>query len=279
MRTLTVPNYREQMELWTPADAARHIAVPSEADDKYSRGVLGVITGSDEYPGAAVIGVEAALRTGLGMVRYAGVRRAADLVIARRPEVVLGIGRVNAWLIGSGTTADGYQSADAETAIAQGAPAVIDAGAIELVSRHTGPVVITPHYRELARLLGARSDEVAAAPAEWARRAADELGVTVLLKGHSTYVAGPGITLVARSAPTWLATAGAGDALAGILGALVATHASEIANDGRMLARLAASASVIHGLAADRARAGGPLTIMDVAAAVSPTIAELLATR
>ena len=279
MRTLTFPNYREGMEPWTPADAARHIAVPAETDDKYSRGVLGVITGSDEYPGAAVIGVEAAARTGLGMVRYIGVPRAADLVLARRPEAVLGMGRVHAWLIGSGAPTEGYQSDDADAAIAQGVPVVLDAGALELIARRTGPVVITPHCGELARLLGAHSDEVAAAPAVWAQRAADELDVTVLLKGHSTYAAGPGIMLVARSAPSWLATAGAGDALAGILGALVATHASEIAEDDRMLARLAATASVIHGLAAHRASAGGPLTIVDVAAAVSPTIAELLAHR
>ena len=57
---------------WTPSDAARFIAVPASDDDKYSRGVLGVVTGSAAYPGAAVLGVEAALHTGVGMVRYLG---------------------------------------------------------------------------------------------------------------------------------------------------------------------------------------------------------------
>jgi NAD(P)H-hydrate repair Nnr-like enzyme with NAD(P)H-hydrate dehydratase domain len=160
--------------------------------------------------------------------------------------------------------------------MASGLPVVLDAGALGLVKARTGPVVITPHYRELGRLLEVAADDIAADPGPWAQRAAEQLGVTVLLKGHTTYIAGPGIALSARSAPTWLATAGAGDALAGILGALVATHADEIGADDRMLARLAATAAVIHGLAATRASAGGPLTVMDLAAAVGPTIAELL---
>lgn len=260
---------------WTIADAARHVKVPTPTDDKYSRGVLGLVIGSDEYPGAAVIGAEAALRTGVGMARYLGPRRAADLVLARRPEIVLEPGRMQAWLLGSGTVASGEA---ALTAIAQGMPTVLDAGALELVKSRTGPVVITPHFRELGRLLGVDHEHVRAEPEVWAVRAAEQLGVTVLLKGHSTYVAGPGVALVSRSAPTWLATAGTGDALAGILGALVATHASEIATDDGMLARLAATASVIHGLAADRASAGGPLTALDVAAAVSAVIAKLLRT-
>ena len=83
-------------------DAVAQIAVPVESDDKYSRGVLGIITGSDQYPGAAVLGVDAALHTGVGMVRYLGGERASTLVLQRRPEAVAGEGRVQAWLIGSG---------------------------------------------------------------------------------------------------------------------------------------------------------------------------------
>jgi NAD(P)H-hydrate repair Nnr-like enzyme with NAD(P)H-hydrate dehydratase domain len=86
--------------IWGASDAARFIAAPDRDDDKYSRGVLGVITGSVHYPGASVLGVEAALRTGLGMVRYLGPERAQELVLQRRPEVVTAEGRVQAWLIG-----------------------------------------------------------------------------------------------------------------------------------------------------------------------------------
>jgi len=263
---------------WTPGDAAARIAIPSEHDDKYSRGVLGVITGSSMYPGAAVLGVEAALRTGLGMLRYLGPARAADLVLQRRPEVVTADGRVQAWLMGSGMDHVERESvAEMTEALEQPVPVVLDGGALDLHDRAEGPVVITPHFGELARLMGADKAAVAADPAGWARRTADDLGVTVLLKGHTTYVAGPGISLSARSAPVWLATAGAGDALAGILGALVATHAREIADDRQELARLAATAAVVHGLAATRASAGGPLTILDLAAAVPATIAAMLA--
>jgi NAD(P)H-hydrate repair Nnr-like enzyme with NAD(P)H-hydrate dehydratase domain len=99
----------------------------------------------------------------------------------------------------------------------------------------------------------------------------------VLLKGHSTYVAAPdGTRLVASSAPTWTATAGAGDALGGILGALVATHASDVARDGALLAKLAATASVIHGLAAERASGGGPFVVLELAEAIPAVIASLL---
>jgi NAD(P)H-hydrate repair Nnr-like enzyme with NAD(P)H-hydrate dehydratase domain len=141
-------------------------------------------------------------------------------------------------------------------------------------------VLITPHFGELARVIGRDKSEIAADPAAAAERAAAELGVTVLLKGHSTYVAAPdGTRLVASAAPSWLATAGAGDALGGIVGALVATHAAEVARDSGALARLAATASVIHGLAARRAGAGGPFTVLELARSVSTVITVLLDER
>ena len=262
---------------WSAQDAVARIAVPRESDDKYSRGVLGVITGSSMYPGAAVIGVEAALRTGVGMVRYLGPAPAADLVLQRRPEAVTSDGRVQAWLMGSGMDHVERESLEQMTeALARPVPVVLDGGALDLHKHAAGPIVITPHFRELARLLDVEVAEIAADPALWARTSADFLGVTVLLKGHTTYVAGPGISLSAASAPTWLATAGSGDALAGILGALVATHSQQIQDDPAELARLAATAAVVHGLAAERASGGGPLTILDLAAAVPATIAGLL---
>ncbi len=262
---------------WSVRDSAERIAVPGEADDKYSRGVLGVITGSTIYPGAAVIGVEAALRCGVGMVRYLGPERAAALVLQRRPEAVTSDGRVQAWLMGSGMDHVERESLPQMIeALARAVPVVLDGGALDLHDRAVGPVVVTPHFRELARLLDADVAQVAADPAAWARKAADGLGVTVLLKGHTTYIAGPGISLSTASAPSWLATAGAGDALAGILGSLVATHASQIQDDPAELARLAATAAVLHGLAAERASGGGPFTILDLAAALPATIAGVL---
>lgn len=256
---------------WTRADAEHSIAVPRPDDDKYSRGVLGVATGSDQYPGAAVLGVEAALRTGVGMVRYLGPARATEFVLHRRPEAVASDGRVQAWLLGSGMDPVDRDTTVMDRALAQGLPTVLDGGALDLRARTTGPVVLTPHYRELARVLGADAAEIAADPAEWASRASAELDATILLKGNTTHICGNGVRLSVSAAPAWLATAGAGDALGGILGALVATHA-----DAPDLPALAATAALVHGLAAERASAGGPLTILDLCAAIPAVIAELV---
>lgn len=271
---LTPPNYREHMTVFRAADAAALIAVPVGSSDKYSRGVLGVITGSDQYPGAAVLGVDAALHTGVGMVRYLGGPRVSDFVLSRRPEAVASDGRVQAWLIGSGTdhaAREERAAAQIDAALAQKLPVVLDGGALEFVTEVTGPTIITPHFGELARVLKIDKQRIADDPERYAREASDSLGATVLLKGHTTFVAGNGIVLSVSEAPTWLATAGAGDALAGILGALVATH-----SDAPDLPRLGAAASVIHGLAATAASRGGPFTITNLIEQVPGVIAELL---
>lgn len=270
---------------WSAEDARQWIAVPGDDDDKYSRGVLGVITGSSRYPGAAVLGVEAAVRTGVGMVRYLGAEKATRLVLQRRPEIVTADGRVQAWLAGSGMDAasrSSRETARIRSALAGGVPAVLDAGALDLVGEASGALVITPHFRELSVALGhagadVEASAIAAAPAEWAVRAADTLDVTVLLKGHTTYVVSPGGRRISSATgPAWLATAGSGDVLGGILGALVATHADAIARDPETLAALAATAATLHGLAADRASAGGPIAALDIAEALPATIAALL---
>jgi hydroxyethylthiazole kinase-like uncharacterized protein yjeF len=275
------------MQAWTEADVRDWIAVPGPADDKYSRGVLGMVTGSSTYPGAAVLGTEAASRTGVGMVRYLGDERAATFVLQRRPEVVTAPGRVQAWLIGSGMDAAQRDARTAERlgrAVGEPVPVVVDAGALDLATRAAGPVIVTPHSRELARLLGLHGiqvsvDGILAEPARWAAQAAHELQLTVLLKGSTTHVVSPdGEAFCAASGTDWLAAAGTGDVLGGVLGALVATHSDAVARDGHAaLARLAASAAVLHGLAARRASAGGPIVALEVAEALPATIAALLA--
>ncbi|QEE61799.1 NAD(P)H-hydrate dehydratase [Salinibacterium sp. dk2585] len=261
---------------WTPRDTAAMIATPTATDDKYSRGVLGVVTGSDTYPGAAVLGVDAALATGVGMVRYLGPERPTALVLQSCPEVVTQPGRVQAWLAGSGAGADRTSLWD--DVVTDAVPAVLDAGALSLVHEVAGPSVLTPHHRELARLMDLDTEWVASHPARAASEAAASLASVVLLKGNSTLVATPGGELIAcPPASPWLATAGTGDVLAGILGALVATHARELHDDERMLARVAASASVIHAEAASRASAGGPFTVRALIAAIPAAVAGFLA--
>lgn len=269
---------------WSRADTGRLLRVPDASDDKYSRGVVALRTGSNEYPGAAVLGVEAAWRTGAGFVRFVGGGRAADAVIARRPETVAaadaGRTRVDSWVIGSGTTAAERTPDEAVAlhAIVSGdTPVVVDAGALDLAVGATAPVLATPHAGEFARLraqLGLKEsgDRGAAAAAT-----AHALGSTVLLKGATTLVAAAdGAVISIGSAPNWLATAGAGDVLAGILGALLA------GNPDAPIAEVAAAGAWLHGYAARLAsgaiegRAGHPIVALDVAEALPAAIGDLL---
>lgn len=269
---------------WSRADTVTHLRVPTAADDKYSRGVVALRTGSDAYPGAAVLGVEAAWRTGAGFVRFVGDGRAADAVIVRRPETVtgreVGATRVDAWVIGSGTSAQDRAPAEEaalRSILNSDAPVIVDAGALELAARSRAPKIITPHAGEFARLrqtLRLRPDGDRAAQAV---EVAALLDAVVLLKGATTLIAGPdGVVLSTASAPPWLATAGAGDVLAGVLGALVA------ANPTARLAEVAASGAWLHGYAATLAagrtggRPGRPIVALDVAEHVPTAIGDLL---
>jgi hydroxyethylthiazole kinase-like uncharacterized protein yjeF len=290
---------------WTTDRAVGWIHRATADDDKYSRGVLGVATGSERYPGAAVLGVDAAVRSGAGMVRYVGPDAVAHLILQRRPEMVSGAGRVQAWLIGSGVDAADpgeERLADFQHALTDGVPVVIDAGALALVADGgvaggvvpdgggtdgggtdgVGPLsVLTPHAGELQRLLASMGENVDRAsierdPARWAVAAAASTRAVVLLKGSRTVVATPdGAIIRLPEATPWLSTAGTGDVLAGIIGALVAAAADRI--DGhRVLAEVAATGSLVHALAADHASSGGPLAALDVAEAVPRVIVDLL---
>ncbi|WP_369139602.1 NAD(P)H-hydrate dehydratase [Modestobacter versicolor] len=259
----------------TDADVAAHLEPPDPDDDKYSRGVVGVIAGSATYPGAGVLCTGAALRTRPGLVRYAGT--AADGVRAAWPEAVVtagrpgAAGRVQAWVVGPGMgTDDAARSVLAEV-LATDLPVVVDADALTLVSRHrqlvgdrTAPTMLTPHDREFARLFGeVGPDRVAAA-----RRGAADLRCTVLLKGDATVVAdADGTAFVNGTGTSWLATAGTGDVLAGVLGAVLAT--------GTPPAEAAAVAAHVHGRAGQLAAAGGPLVAGDLVRHLPATIARL----
>ncbi len=270
------------------ADAAALWPVPGRDAQKYSRGVLGVVAGTPSYPGAAVLTVSAAVRAGVGMVRYLGSPGVSATVVSHRPEVVAGEGRVQAWTLGPGVDptdpaqAERVHAALAEV-LAQELPAVVDAGALSLLPRRLAPwVVLTPHAGELAALLSGRGEDVDRGqveqePLRWARRAHELTGATVLLKGATTVVVGAGRAVYAQSdGPAWLATAGAGDVLAGLLGALLAGRAQDVGADPSLVAALAAAAALVHGRAADRANPGGPVCALDVADALAGTIAELL---
>ncbi len=274
------------------ADAAVRWPVPGADDDKYRRGVVGVVAGSAAYTGAALLAVGGALRSGAGMVRYVGPDHPAEHVRAHWPEVVVGEGRVQAWVLGPGVDPDAGdgQRAAVERALLSGEPCVVDAGGLGAVpdavlgipGEHARPlgghVLLTPHAGELARLLaaldrtgGPERAEVERRPAAHVVRAAERTGATVLLKGSTTLVATPDGRLRSQAdAPAWLATAGAGDVLAGVAGTLLAAGLDAV--DAGSLAAL------VHGRAAARASAGGPVTASAVADAVPGCVAELVGT-
>ncbi len=276
------------LKKWNARDAKKCIVIPSDLDHKYSRGVLGVITGSAQYPGAAVLSTSAAAATGIGMIRFHSSSGLAHLVLHATPSCVVQPGKVTAWLIGSGIPAKKFS--DYTTwlrhrwfvlAKKQNVPTVLDAGALYLAGSLEQPTLITPHSGELSALLTARGVPVSAEAIEgdakkWVRTAAQILGVTVLLKGAVTYVANDDLLIQLPVATPWLATAGSGDVLAGIIGALIATNTVEILNDINRLAEVAATGAFIHAQAAKSASRGGPISAEMITTEISGAISQLL---
>jgi hydroxyethylthiazole kinase-like uncharacterized protein yjeF len=240
---------------------------PAPTAHKYTRGVVGVRAGSKQYPGAGVLCVAGASAGLVGMVRYLG--GAADLVGAEHPEVVVGTGRVQAWVIGSGGGADAEQAL--RDALADAVPVVVDADGLAHVSGPLGvPALLTPHAGELSRMLGVEREDIEADQLHHARLAAERFEAVVLLKGRHTLVATPqGRVHVTTVGPSWLATAGAGDVLSGLCGSLLAA--------GLPPFEAGAVGSWLHGAAATAAGRGGPVVAGDVARALPEVCRALLA--
>ncbi|MEU3396267.1 NAD(P)H-hydrate dehydratase [Streptomyces filamentosus] len=262
-----------ELEALQHQDVARLLPAPGAESDKYRRGVLGVVAGSERYPGAAVLAVAGALRGGAGAVRYTGPAREA--VIAAHPETLVHpgppekAGRVQAWAVGPGL-GDGPGARVAVTEVlAADVPVLVDADGLrhvtpEAVRGRSAPTLLTPHAGEAAALLGTAREDVEARRLAAVRELAGRYGATVLLKGSTTLVCGPGGTGPVRVNPTgtpWLATAGSGDVLSGLAGSLLAAGLDPL--------DAASCAAYLHGLAARRAAAGsGPITATEVADAL-----------
>jgi len=274
--------------VFSSRDAARCIIIPSDIDHKYSRGVLGLITGSAQYPGAAVLTTSAALATGLGMARFHSSSGLAHLVLHQSPEAVVQPGPVTAWLAGSGIDSKKYS--DLTTWLRrrwfalikhQSVPTVLDAGALYLAGTLSQPTLITPHAAELSRLFAGRgisvtSELIEADPTAWAVKASKEFKVTVLLKGAKTVIAQGDYLISLPKATSWLATAGSGDVLAGIIGALLATNYIEILNSPKRLAEVAAAGAYIQNLAANYASAGGPISASMITQQIPNAIRKII---
>src|SRR5665647_87826 len=275
------------VERVTQDDVSRLWPQPGPADDKYSRGVLGIVAGGEKYTGAALLAVTSAVCSGAGMVRYVGPPTPTLLIRLQVPEAVIGEGQVQAWLVGPGVdvgdeSAHGRaQRAAAQSALDSGLPCVVDAGGLDLIIEpRTTPTLLTPHAGELAAALSRLEGTsvtvdratVTSAPLAHARRLADLTNSTVLLKGATTLVVSPGESgLAVRSqadAPSWLATAGSGDVLAGLAGTLLASGLSPL-DSGSV-------AALVHGLAGDATNPGGPVRALGVAHAIPGVVAALM---
>lgn len=262
-------------------DAIELVSEPQRHDNKYTRGVVGVVSGSSEYPGAAVLSTGGALLGGTGMVRYAGA--AAPAVVAHWPEAVIAAevdpeSKTNAWVVGSGGGVDQLAQGRLNRVLAAPVPVVLDADALTLLAesdelrqrlreRHGEQLVtiLTPHDGEFARLGYQASETDGIARAATLATAAYELGAVILLKGATTLVATPAGELFANDeASPWLATAGSGDVLAGLLGSMLAHNQAQQAQRTQLAAasgssagslslaaagKIAASAALLHGLA------------------------------
>ncbi|RBP99310.1 bifunctional ADP-dependent NAD(P)H-hydrate dehydratase/NAD(P)H-hydrate epimerase [Bifidobacterium xylocopae] len=282
-----IAGLRPDVEAMSAERVGGLIRRPRLNDSKYSRGVVGLVTGSEQFPGAAVLSTRAAAAGGAGMVRYTGPNRAVDSVLVSLPEAVIGEGRVEALVLGSGVPARGGAESDDDgqrgiiaTILEDRAgdtetledgqddtpvPVVVDAGALDMLppGQHMDNLLLTPHYGELARLLQdygetIDADGIAAEPLRWALRAWRMTGANVLLKGAITLVVsddGNGRPRIRTSGfgPAWLATAGSGDVLAGVEGAFLASRTDLLSQDYGSIGELAAAGAFLHGLAASLA--------------------------
>lgn len=255
---------RPDVEVLTAADVAAVLPRPHGVTDKYRRGVLGVRAGSVAYPGAAVLCAGAAARSGAGMVRFLGPDPVAQAVLARWPEVVVGDGQVQAWALGPGLD----RPEEAQELLERPQPVVVDAGALAVFRPGRAEALLTPHAGELARLLGVDRADIEARRLHWVREAAARLQAVVLLKGLTTLVAAPDGRVRANPTGTpWLATAGSGDVLTGLAGALLAQGLGPF--------DAGAVAAWVHGLAARLAAEDAPVVAEDVLDALPAAMAAV----
>ena len=264
-------------DLWVHA-----LPVPRGASHKYSRGHL-VIRGGARMTGAGRLASRAARRVGAGLVTVVAPQEVLPIYAVDQPGLLvepvsvdfaehLIDTRRNAVLVGPGNGVGASTRAAAEAALATGRPVVIDADAITafegeaatLASAVQGPVVLTPHEGEFARLVGTGID--GRGRLEAARELAATLGAVVVLKGADTVIAAPDrLAAINDNASPDLATAGTGDVLAGFIAGLLA--------QGMPAFHAAMAAVWLHGAAASTVGAG--LIAEDLPEAVSPHLASL----
>ena len=275
-----------------PDMALAALRLPETTGHKYARGHALILSGGVEGAGAARLGARAALRVGAGLVTIAAPEEALlahsaalDAVMVRRADhwaALLADPRKNAVLLGPGGGIGAAMREAISVALGPQRDVVLDADALTsfagdaaglkamiAAEQAQGRVVITPHEGEFQRLFSAE-EAVARVESklERARLAAAFLDAVVLLKGADTVVASPdGLAVINAHASPWLATAGSGDVLAGLIAGLLAQGADPFA--------AACGAAWLHGEAGIRL---GPGLISEDIPAVLPDILNTLLT-
>lgn len=280
------PGARPSVALVDPEAVAQWLQRCSGGAHKGQRGHVGVLGGSAGTAGAALLAGAAALRAGAGMVTVASPAAGVQgILLAARPELMtaevpddLGsvLPRADVLVVGPGLTDARTQAGLARLYLEDERPALWDASALDRVplpAEPAGPRVLTPHPGEAARLLdraapdaGWTGAKVQGRRLDVARRLAALSGAVVVLKGEGSVIAEPsGAVWVALSGGPALATAGSGDVLSGLGGALLAR--------GMRPAEAAAAAVHVHGVAGEGLRVGS--VALDVADAL-PAVMERL---
>jgi hydroxyethylthiazole kinase-like uncharacterized protein yjeF len=197
--------------------ARPHLPPPGPDDHKYSRGYVAVLGG--EMPGAAALAASAAARAGAGYVRLLGAQPVAGLphAIVQSGVEHLADARIAALVVGPGLGRTEAARALLEQALSSPHPLVLDADALFLLDAKASFAhvpILTPHAGEFARLFGA----LPGSKVEQTRAAAAAIGAVIVYKGADTVMAAPdGRAVIGGDAPSWLASAGTGDVLAGTI--------------------------------------------------------------
>lgn len=215
-QSLELPRYCYLMAKKKISDS-QLLAPVAESSHKYTRGLVGVMAGSAEFPGAAVMVCGGARRGGAGYVKYFDQSdRATNLVLSAYPDVApvknFDDERINTWVIGSGKPQ--------VKKLPESRYLVLDSDAMSLATQsHSTFTVITPHEGEAVALGFALRDRV-----ENAKTLAYELHAFCVLKGPGTIIAAPdGTVIIDDAGGAELSTAGSGDILAGLIGSMLAS--------------------------------------------------------
>ena len=264
-------------------DVAAYYGAPRWDAHKYSRGVLSVVAGSPEYPGAGVLVAQAAVATGVGYLSLVAEpprgKIVVDQVIAATPQAVVEdtiTPKATALVIGPGlgTTVRGQHSATTalQTGAQQQLPVLVDASGLEVIApQHFeadyAALVLTPHVGEMQRLTQRLAPDLTEQDmAAQAEAFAQRFRVWVVLKSATTYVFGPtGQRSVHPPYTAELATAGTGDTLAGILGAGLSTLNPEAPAVSDHVFGLLSAGVRLHSMAGQLAAADGGVVVSSLA--------------